>query len=100
MGSEGDMTYYPEFQDAVEHRSYGKSQLPFLIEFSTLHQSVPLHYHNFAELCLVVERTGTEILNGQPQALRRGTVSFRLPNHIHEIHVKDTPIRIYTCLFD
>ncbi len=60
----------------------------------------PLHHHNFAELSLVLAGTGTEILNGKPHRFKRGTVSFLLPHHIHEIQLDQPNVHKYNCMFD
>lgn len=91
---------YPLYQDLITHLMYGKSKLPFFIVHHTLHVSYPAHHHCFAELSMVVQGSGTEVLNGHPYAIRRGTVSFLLPHHIHEIHIEQVPVEKYNCLFD
>ncbi|MDF2720037.1 MAG: AraC family transcriptional regulator, partial [Paenibacillus sp.] len=44
--------------------------------------------------------TGTEILNGKPHRFKRGTVSFLLPHHIHEIRLDTPTVHKYNCMFD
>ncbi|TNJ64175.1 helix-turn-helix domain-containing protein [Paenibacillus hemerocallicola] len=94
------MVLSPRFEDALNHDLYGKSRLPlFIMEKHMLHH-YPLHHHNFAELSLVVDGTGTEILNGTPHRFKRGTVSLLLPHHIHEIRLDNPPVHKYNCMFD
>ncbi|GAA3408428.1 AraC family transcriptional regulator [Paenibacillus hodogayensis] len=94
------MTFYPKYQDAMGHSHFGKSKLPFFIMKNLVSSSWPLHHHNLAELTLVVEGTGTEILNGNQQHFKRGTATIILPNHLHEIVVGQGPIYKYDCMFD
>jgi AraC-like DNA-binding protein len=67
---------------------------------SALSCNYPLHHHNFAELSLVVDGNGTEIVNGKPHLFRKGTVSFLLPHHIHEIRLNSASVVKYNCMFD
>jgi AraC-like DNA-binding protein len=68
---------------------------------SRLIKNYKLHYHNFAELSIVLEGQGEEILNGKSHRLTPGTVSFLLPNHIHEIMIPSgTVLTKYCCMFD
>ncbi|GGD59125.1 helix-turn-helix transcriptional regulator [Paenibacillus nasutitermitis] len=95
------MSVFPIYQDALTYNMFGKDDLPFYILMSRLWRKYPLHYHNFAELSLVIEGSAEEILNGRPHALRRGTVSLLLPHHMHEIRVEPgTAITKYCCMFD
>ncbi|WP_309118144.1 AraC family transcriptional regulator [Paenibacillus sp.] len=94
------MIHIPLYEDALTNRIFGKSQLPIFILEKQMTRNYPLHHHNFAELSLVLEGSGTEILNGKPHRFKRGTVSFLLPHHIHEIHIEDSPVHKINCMFD
>ncbi|WP_176706539.1 AraC family transcriptional regulator [Paenibacillus hemerocallicola] len=94
------MAVYPVYQDSLTHEQFGKSRLPMFVVKSSLSCSYPLHHHNFAELSLVVEGNGTEIVNGKPHLFRKGTVSFLLPHHIHEIRLNSASVVKYNCMFD
>ncbi|CAM3546490.1 AraC family transcriptional regulator [Marinicrinis lubricantis] len=94
------MTFTPIFEDALTHRLYGKSRIPIFILEKHMTRNYPLHHHNFAELSLVVDGTGTEILNGRPHRFKRGTVSFLLPHHMHEIQLEQSPVHKFNCMFD
>jgi len=94
------MAFSPLYQDALTHDLYGKSRLPIFIMDKQMMRNYPLHHHNFAELSLVVDGTGTEILNGKPHSFKRGTVSLLLPHHIHEIRLDRIPVHKYNCMFD
>lgn len=94
------MPIYPLYQDILTHDHFGKSKMPIFIVEKWMGHSFPLHHHNFAELSLVVEGTGTEILNGNPHRFRRGTVTFLLPHHIHEIVLDHPKVHKYNCMFE
>ncbi|GGD88224.1 AraC family transcriptional regulator [Paenibacillus nasutitermitis] len=93
------MSVFPEYQD-VSHR-YERGDIPFYLSvhsISTLHL---LHHHDFAELALVVEGHGSEVLNGVSHELKPGTVSFLLPHHLHELrNLPGGQMKIYCCMFD
>lgn len=95
-----DMGIYPEYHDSLTHQQYGKSRLPLFIVQNILKHHYPLHHHNFAELSLVIEGTGTEIVNGNPHLFRKGTVTFLLPHHIHEVRLNSSFAFKYNCMFD
>ncbi|TMV45509.1 helix-turn-helix domain-containing protein [Paenibacillus mesophilus] len=94
------MVFSPRYEDALKHDLYGKSRLPLFIMEKHMPRHYPLHHHNFAELSLVVDGTGTEILNGKPHRFKRGTVSFLLPHHIHEIRLETPTVHKFNCMFD
>ncbi|RKN71900.1 AraC family transcriptional regulator [Paenibacillus ginsengarvi] len=94
------MGAYPRYQDSLSHEHYGKSKLPLFVVLSNLERSYPLHYHNFAELSMVIEGTGTEIVGGTPHVFREGTVTFLLPHHIHEIRLSSPKALKYNIMFD
>lgn len=94
------MLFSPRYEDALTHDLYGKSRLPIFIMDKQMQRNYPLHHHNFAELSLVVDGTGTEIINGKPHPFKRGTVSLLLPHHIHEIRLDRWPVHKYNCMFD
>jgi len=95
------MTIFPEYQDVTLDNKFVKGQIPFYILFHQLTQNCRLHHHNFAELSLVVEGDGVEIVNGRMHIVRPGTVTFLLPNHMHEIQSDpNSPIVLYCCMFD
>jgi AraC-like DNA-binding protein len=95
------MSRFPEYQDALTFNKFGKNDLPFYVLVCRHTKSYRLHYHNFAELSFVIEGSGEEILNGQSHPLKRGTISFLLPNHLHEIVIQPgTVLTKYCCMFD
>jgi AraC-like DNA-binding protein len=95
------MSRFPEYQDALTFNMFGKDDLPLYVLISRLTKNYRLHYHNFAEISYVIDGSGEEILNGSSHPLKRGTVSFLLPNHIHEIVVPPgNVVTKYCCMFD
>jgi AraC-like DNA-binding protein len=94
------MALYPMYQDALTHSLYGKCKLPIFVMDKHMQFNYPLHYHNFAELSLVVSGSGTETVNGVPHRFRRGTVTFLLPHHIHEIRLDRPNVHKFNCMFD
>ena len=94
------MATFPRYQDTPAHAQYGKSSLPIMLSRYVLKQDYPLHSHHFAELSLVIEGKGTEIVNGKEHRFRRGTVSFLLPHHMHEIRLDHPAVQKYNCMFD
>ncbi|MBD2863501.1 AraC family transcriptional regulator [Paenibacillus oceani] len=92
---------YPIFQDVLIADHAEIDRLPFFINKNRIYGLCPLHYHDFMELSLVYEGTGTEIVNGKRHRMQPGTVSVLLPHHVHEIHTEgNAPIRLYCCMFD
>ncbi|WJH33733.1 AraC family transcriptional regulator [Paenibacillus sp. CC-CFT747] len=90
----------PVYQDAKQTNFYRSGQLPLYVLHNVKVRS-PLHYHDFAELSLVIEGLGSEKIHGKTHTMRRGTVSFLMPHHIHEIQSHpETPIVLYSCMFD
>ncbi|CAG7639422.1 HTH-type transcriptional activator RhaS [Paenibacillus solanacearum] len=96
------MSIFPVYQDVVSIANLSKEQLPFFMRHVTVYKKKRLHHHDFAELALIVEGYGTELINGKPHELRPGTVTFLLPHHVHELHTTETgpPLQVYNCLFD
>ncbi|WP_405450747.1 helix-turn-helix domain-containing protein [Paenibacillus sp. HJGM_3] len=88
------------YLDSLKHAQFGKSILPMFIVEKRMDHNFPLHHHNFAELSLVIEGTGTEIINGKPHPFRRGTLTFLLPHHLHEIILDHPNVHKYNCMFE
>ncbi|TMV49466.1 helix-turn-helix domain-containing protein [Paenibacillus mesophilus] len=88
------------YQDSLAHEQFGKSRLPMFVVKGRITSNIPLHHHNFAELSLVVEGSGTEIINGKPHPFQKGSVSFLLPHHIHEVQLNSPTAIKYNCMFD
>ena len=94
------MPVTPIYQDAKSVNKYRNGQIPFYILYNVKYRSPP-HYHDYAELSLVVGGEGTETINGKKHTICRGTASFLLPHHIHEMAGNpDSPVFLYSCMFD
>lgn len=60
----------------------------------------PLHWHEFYELCLVAEGSGTNVVNGEWSKLQRGSMFLLTPADFHEIQPEaGTSMRIYNVVF-
>ncbi len=95
------MSVFPLYQDGYTFNMFGKDDLPCYILLNRLSRNYPLHHHNFAELSLVIEGSAVEVLNGRRHELGRGSVSFLLPHHLHEIGIEPgTTLTKYCCMFD
>jgi len=99
------MALFPQYQDAKTDDRFligqQKGALPFYISCQYPGAHYPMHYHDFAELSLVVEGRGTESINGLSHDLRPGTMSLLLPHHIHELDSDhSSPVKLYSCMFD
>jgi AraC-like DNA-binding protein len=78
------------------------SSFPFHLKEDRHKQThITSHRHDFLELSLFVEGSGTETINGQRHPLRPGTMMLLLPYQIHELQY-DTAVlpMMYTCNFD
>ncbi|WP_135553494.1 AraC family transcriptional regulator [Paenibacillus cymbidii] len=94
------MSIFPEYQDVIAQFKVSSDRLPFYI-FSYTARTIPLHYHDFAEFTYVVEGRGTQSVNGAKHRLQPGTVSFVLPQHLHDADNEDEAgIRKLGCMFD
>lgn len=61
--------------------------------------SFPLHSHEYFELEIVLEGSGTQWLNGKEFALERGSVYFLTPADFHRVEI-DRRMRIWNVSFD
>lgn len=90
------MTIFPKLLS--EYRNYNTS-FPFTIAIHHVRGHFPSHRHDFIELSLVIDGSGSEIVNGVVHPMRPGTFTFLLPYQVHEI-VADpgSPLRLYNCM--
>lgn len=93
------MKALPEYVDVMEEVNRFHPDIPFYMFHYVLDRRYPHHYHDFAELMFIVDGEGTEVLNGREHRLGSGSVTFLLPNHLHEI-IPRTPLVTYCCMFD
>ncbi|GAA3402716.1 AraC family transcriptional regulator [Paenibacillus hodogayensis] len=77
-----------------------KDRFPFYI-IKKVNNNIPPHRHDFLELSLVVEGTGTETVNGVKHRLGPGTITFLLPYQIHDIRADaGSNLLLHVCNFD
>lgn len=59
-----------------------------------------MHRHNFIEMYVVISGHGKEVINGKEYILQRGSLTFLLPWHSHEIFVESKEaLQLIRCNF-
>jgi AraC-like DNA-binding protein len=72
----------------------------FAIYRQSLHDPYGLHWHEFYELTLVVSGEGTNVVNGVPVPLGRGSLFLLTPADFHEIYPqKGKTLELYNVVF-
>lgn len=83
----------------VDTQNFGPDDL-FYSDELTMSRPFPLHRHSFAELHYFSGGRGTENINGISYPAEPGTMSLKMPWHIHElIPEKGAPLQISKCSF-
>ena len=83
----------------VDTQNFGLDDLFFADEL-TMTRPFPAHRHSFAELHYIRGGAGTEVINGVSYPLRPGSISLKMPWHIHELRpAGDRPLQISKCSF-
>ncbi|WP_394978851.1 AraC family transcriptional regulator [Candidatus Allofournierella excrementavium] len=60
----------------------------------------PLYRHDFMEISLIVEGSGTELCNGRTYPVQEGCVSVSAPWHFHTLNTRsDQPVTRFICEF-
>ena len=73
---------------------------PFFVDDLILDHPFPLHRHSFAEFEYIVDGEGIDKINGIEYPLRKGSISFKLSWHAHElVPEKNSKLHIYKCSF-
>lgn len=73
---------------------------PFRIFDQTVKKKVELHWHEFYELSMIVEGTGTNIWNGRSYRLQPGSVYLSTPADFHEVEPDSgVQLRIWNLIF-
>ncbi|MBO9607210.1 MAG: AraC family transcriptional regulator [Paenibacillaceae bacterium] len=94
------MPVFPEYQDVVTEFEMKNGELPFYM-FSYMLKSSGLHYHDFAEFSFILGGGGSLTASGRTYRLEPGTMTFLLPQHLHESQCDDgNPLHKYGGLFD
>ncbi|MDF2669917.1 MAG: AraC family transcriptional regulator [Paenibacillus sp.] len=61
---------------------------------------VPLHWHEFYEMCLITDGGGTHVLNGASHRLQRGSLFLSTPADFHEVYPDEgSVLHIYNVIF-
>lgn len=83
----------------VDTQNFGPDDL-FYSDELTMSRPFPLHRHSFAELHYFSGGRGTENINGISYPAEPGTMSLKMPWHIHElIPEKGAPLQTSKCSF-
>lgn len=60
----------------------------------------PLHWHEFYEMCVITEGTGTNVLNGVAHPLERGSLFLLTPADFHEVYPDpNSVLHVYNVIF-
>ncbi|MDF2667840.1 MAG: transcriptional regulator, AraC family [Paenibacillus sp.] len=95
------MTHFPIFQDSLRLNNFKKGELPLYITHYSVTSSYPVHHHEFVEISLVTEGSGTEIINGAEHQLKPGSICVLLPHHLHALTIDaGKPLRKFCVMFD
>ena len=83
----------------VDTQNFGLDDL-FFVDELTMTRPFPSHRHSFAELHYIRGGSGTEIINGIPYPLSLGSMSLKMPWHVHELRpCENDPLLISKCSF-
>ena len=83
----------------VDTQNFGLDDL-FYVDELTMARPFPSHRHSFVELHYIRGGSGTEIINGTAYPLRPGSMSLKMPWHIHELCPdRGDPLQISKCSF-
>ncbi|MCC2684566.1 MAG: AraC family transcriptional regulator, partial [Paenibacillaceae bacterium] len=75
---------------------------PFQLAVHRLDKHFPAHRHDFMEFSLVLEGSGTEVIDGVEHRMECGTFTFVMPYQVHEIFVNPEdgkPLKLFNCNF-
>lgn len=83
----------------VDTQNFGLDDL-FYVDELTMSKPFPLHRHSFAEIHYIRGGKGIEIINGVSYPLSAGSMSLKMPWHVHEL-IPDAvcPLEISKCSF-
>ena len=83
----------------VDTQNFGLDDLFFADEL-IMTKPFPLHRHSFCELHLFRGGQGAEIIDGISYPVREGTMSLKMPWHVHELRPEpSSPLLISKCGF-
>lgn len=82
------------------HNLFPGSSFSILVNVDTIINHFHAHRHNFIEIYIIISGHGKEIINGKEYELRKGSMTFLLPWHIHEIYSDNgNPLKLIRCNF-
>lgn len=83
----------------VDTQNFGLDDL-FFVDELIMTRPFPSHRHSFAELHYIRGGSGTEVINGIAYPLSSGSMSLKMPWHIHELWpCENDPLQISKCSF-
>lgn len=83
----------------VDTQNFGLDDL-FYVDELTMTRPFPLHRHSFAEIHYIRGGRGREIINGISYPLSAGSMSLKMPWHVHELIPDEAcPLQISKCSF-
>ncbi|HZH62664.1 MAG TPA: AraC family transcriptional regulator, partial [Metabacillus sp.] len=92
------MTTFPMYLSEYPNMN---TTFPFHLSIHRIKDHFPSHRHDYLEFSLVIEGSGSEMINGKKHKMEPGTFTFILPYQIHEISASiDSPLVLFNCIFD
>ena len=83
----------------VDTQNFSLDEL-FFADVLTMTKPFPVHRHSFAELHYICGGAGVEVINGVTYPLGPGSMSLKMPWHIHELRPDaERPLQIRKCSF-
>lgn len=83
----------------VDTQNFSLDEL-FFTDALTMTKPFPVHRHSFAELHYICGGAGKEVINGVAYPLGAGSMSLKMPWHIHELRPEPgQPLQIKKCSF-
>lgn len=73
----------------LTNEQFIRSEYPLHLYCQKFNHRWELHWHEFYELCFVLSGEGTNIVNGVPHELARGSMFLLTPADFHEIYPRD-----------
>lgn len=87
------------YKDLLRLKASDKTGQRHISVKRNVYESYPQHWHDYFEIEVVTQGTGTHYYNGTPYTLEKGDVYLLTPVDFHEIKA-DTPIEIINISFD
>lgn len=68
-------------------------------EMKNFESNIPLHWHSFYELEIILDGAGTHVLNGYEYSVKRGSAFLLNPTDFHSLRA-DAPMKLWHVSFD